>query len=576
MTFFVQLCNCFEKISATPKRNEINAIFSSFLKEVISSSPQSLSAVLLLATGTIYPQHANLELGIGEHIIQTVVAAGTGLSLPVLRNKYIQSGDLATVAMHNRVAQLFVPKQQLTVAEVLSQLRKIAAMNGKNATNNKKNIMLGLISLSSPLETKYIVRLFECQLKIGLATQSVLTALGMAFSNEENNSIDTIKEAYNKNPDLEHMANALLKDGPKGLFNFSIVPGIPVKPMLAQPSGNLTKAFSKVEDGDFLSEFKYDGERVQIHHLSGQTKIFSRNSEDITVKYPDIAALNISEKSFILDGEAVAFKDGEICSFQLLSTRKRKNIGKIDVDVCVFVFDLLFYETELVNHPLSVRREILRQQITEIDSKLKFASGIVCSSVEEIDAHLKTAIEANCEGVMLKSLASNYRPSHRSNKWVKVKKDYLDALGDSLDLIVIGAFYGKGKRTGQYGGFLLAVYNQETGRLEPCCKIGTGFSEEQLREFYEMLSPLVTSNSSRISYGDKAVKPDVWIEPKYVWEVKAASLSRSPIYSAGGSVEKGISLRFPRFIRERRDKQVEEATTSEMILKMYNECKDED
>ena len=343
--------------------------------------------------------------------------------------------------------------------------------------------------------------------------------------------------------------------------------------MLAQPSKNLTAAFSKVENDNFVSEFKYDGERVQIHHFDGKTTIFSRNSENLTEKYPDIASLNINEKSFILDGEVVAYDNGKILSFQTLSTRKRKNVDKIEVGVCVFAFDLLFYDSEeLVLQPLSARREILKSNFTEISDKLKMADGVECASVEDIDAHLKTALQSNCEGVMLKLLGSIYKPSHRTNKWVKVKKDYLDALGDSLDLVVIGAFYGKGKRTGNFGGFLLAVYDDEEDMFRTCCKIGTGFSDENLQLFYEQLSPLITANTARIVYNERTVKPDVWIEPKLVWEVKAASLSLSPVHSAR-SLDKGISLRFPRFIKERFDKRAEDATTSNQILRMYNENK---
>lgn len=570
-TLFIDLCKEFEKISNTTKRLEIQSILSSFLKKVVAEDPPSLSGVLHLCHASIYPDYHNTELGIGEHIIQAVVAEGTGLTVKTIKQKYIKTGDLGEIAMESRVNQLFISKRQLTVMDVLGYLRRISKETGKNSMSGKRNIMLSLLSASSPLEAKYVVRLFECQLKIGLALQTILISLSLAFGESEHS---TIKEAYNKHPDFEYLSKMLLEHGVGKLREVcSVVPGIPVKPMLAQPSKNLTSAFSKVENEDFLSEFKYDGERVQIHHFDGRTKIFSRNSEDLTEKYPDISSLKISEKSFILDGEAVAYNDGKILPFQTLSTRKRKNIDKIEVDVCVFVFDLLFYDSqELVHYPFKTRRDMLKSNFKEIDDKLKMADGVECTSVEDIDAHFKVAIHANCEGVMLKLLQSIYKPSHRSNKWVKLKKDYINDLGDSLDLVVIGAFYGKGKRTGNFGGFLLAVYNDEADKFEACCKIGTGFSDEALQLCYDQLGPLITASPSRIVYNERSVRPDVWIEPKYVWEVKAASLSLSPIYSAGSS-EKGISLRFPRFIKERPDKKPEDATTSNQIVRMYNENK---
>ncbi|ELA41618.1 DNA ligase I, ATP-dependent (dnl1) [Vittaforma corneae ATCC 50505] len=570
-TLFIDLCKEFEKISNTTKRLEIQDILSSFFKKVISEDSQSLSSVLYLCHASIYPDYHNTELGIGEHMIQMVVAEGTGLTVKTIKQRYIKTGDLGEIAMESRVNQLFISKRQLTVVEVVDQLRRISRETGRNSMNSKKNIMLSLISASSPLEAKYMIRLFECQLKIGLALQTVLISLSLAFGEHEH---DAIKEAYNKHPDFEHLSKMLLEHGVERLHEMcSIVPGIPVKPMLAQPSKNLTTAFAKVENEEFLSEFKYDGERVQIHHFDGKTKVFSRNSEDLTEKYPDISSLKINEKSFVLDGEAVAYEDGAILPFQTLSTRKRKNIDKIEVNVCVFVFDLLFYDSqELVHYPFKTRRDILKSNFKEIDDKLQMANGVECTSIEDVDSHFKVALQANCEGVMLKLLQSIYKPSHRSNKWVKLKKDYLDNLGDSLDLVVIGAFYGKGKRTGNFGGFLLAVYNDETDKFEACCKIGTGFNDEALQLYYDQLSPLITANLSRVVYNERSVKPDVWIEPKYVWEVKAASLSHSPIYSAGSS-EKGISLRFPRFIKERPDKKPEDATTSNQIVRMYNENK---
>lgn len=574
MLLFLELCKELEKIANTKKRLEIQEILTNFFKEVVRKDPGSLSGVLYLCIADIFPKYLNTELGIGEHTIQQVVSEGTGLSATTVKQKYRKTGDLGQIAMENKVNQLFISGRQLTVIEVLEKLRKIARETGKNSLNTKKNLMLSLIGVASPLEAKYLIRLFECQLKIGLALQTVLIALSKCFG-EENH--DRIKEAYNKHPDFEHITEVLLKHGIEGLEKeCTISPGIPIKPMLAQPSKNLTRAFSKVENEDFLSEFKYDGERVQIHHFNGKTCVFSRNLEDLTQKYPDISSLKINEKSFILDGEVVAYENRKILPFQTLSTRKRKNIENIEVFVCVFVFDLLFYDfEELVNYPLKTRREILKSNFQEIDNKLHMADGVICTSVEDIDAHFKQALKTNCEGVMLKSLQSVYKPSHRSNKWIKLKKDYLDSLGDSLDLVVIGAFYGKGKRTGSFGGFLLAVYNDEINKYEPCCKVGTGFSDENLQAFFELLHPLITVNTTRIVHTSRSVKPDVWIEPRYVWEVKAASLSLSPVYSAG-SLDKGISLRFPRFVRERPDKKAEDATTSTQILRMYNENKGDD
>ncbi|KAI5169722.1 DNA ligase 1 [Pancytospora epiphaga] len=585
-TAFLELCNLFENIANTTKRLEIQSMLSSFLEKLASHDPESLAPSLFLCSASIYPQHYNTELGIGEHSIQTIVAEATGFTVKTLKQKYVKTGDLGRVAMENRIKQLFPVLHKLSIVDVLQRLRDIAEITGKNSANGKKNIMLSLITASSPLEAKYLVRLFETKLKIGLASQTVLISLGIAFHNIKNNKIESskegdntaehaiqcVKEAFNKHADYEHLVKLIMKHGIENLPDVCTVsPGVPLKPMLAQPSKNLTKAFAKVENMEFVAEYKYDGERVQIHNDGTTIKIFSRNSEDITVKYPDIAMIRPSEKPFIVDGEVVAYKNGEIQSFQLLSTRKRKNTKEIDVKVCVFAFDVLYFDgEELLGRPLRERIKILHGNFAKVDDTFMFANSSECKSVEEIDGHFKEAIQNSCEGVMIKSLDSPYHPSLRSNSWVKIKKDYLESLGDSMDLVVMGAFYGKGKRTGSYGGFLLGVYNEEAEKYEACCKIGTGFSDEVLKYFYEKLGAIVTVDASEYIYRD-GLEPDRWMSPTYVWEVKAASLSLSPVYSAGKWDNRGISLRFPRFVREREDKNPQDATTSNQILRMYLE-----
>lgn len=602
-TPFIDLCNVLECISNTSSRLEIQSILSCFLKRLIAEDKDSIVPTMFLCTATFHPQYHNIELGIGDHVILTVVSEATGLSIKTVKQKYVKSGDLGAIAMENRVRQLLISKRQLTIIEVFDQIRSISRQTGKNSTNSKKNVMLSLINASSPLETKYLIRLFEARLKIGLAMQTVLVSLAISFNDtkskkcdiekdeesdvDENHDIGVIsnekiiqmvKDAYNKQPDFEHLVGLILQHGIENLpETCKITPTIPLKPMLAQPSNNLTKAFSRVENVEFVSEYKYDGERVQIHHKDGKTEIFSRNSENLSQKYPDLVSLNLHDKSFIIDGEVVAYEDGRILPFQVLSTRKRKNIDKIEVQVCVFAFDILYFDSEeLLNQKLRDRRQLLFSNFNEVDDKFKFVNSLECKSVEDIDGHFKQAIQNNCEGVMIKSLESVYRPSLRTNSWVKIKNDYLESCGDSMDLIVMGAFYGKGKRTGTYGGFLLGSYNDETELFEACCKIGTGFSDENLQAFYSELSDYITADLSQYVFKKNGVKPDVWFTPRAVWEVRAASLSLSPIYSAGKWDDKGISLRFPRFIRVREDKSAVDATTSNQILRMYNDSKNEE
>jgi DNA ligase-1 len=390
--------------------------------------------------------------------------------------------------------------------------------------------------------------------------------------------------------------------------NCKMQPGVPLKPMLAKPTKSIVEVLDRFEGKDFACEFKYDGERAQIHFVAhdspeqyattvpqagksdrGIANVFSRNSEDLSKKYPDILAklpswVKEGTKSFVMDCEAVAWDvvEKKVLPFQQLMTRKRKDVKveDIKVKVCVYAFDLLFLNGEpLVNKPFRERREKLHEAFTETEGEFAFAKYGDTNQLDEIQTLLEESVKASCEGLMVKMLdgtESNYEPSRRSQNWLKVKKDYLAGVGDSLDLVVLGAYYGTGKRTGWFGAFLLACYNPSNQTYETVCNIGTGFSEEILASFHEKLSDIVIDKPKPFyvhSSGNKD-QPEVWFEPKYVWEVKVADLTLSPRYKAASGVVggggKGVSLRFPRFIKERDDKKSEDATSNKQVAEMYN------
>jgi DNA ligase 1 len=256
------------------------------------------------------------------------------------------------------------------------------------------------------------------------------------------------------------------------------------------------------------------------------------------------------------------------------------------VKICLFAFDLLYLNGHpLLKETLERRRQLLHENFGEIEGSFQFAKHINETTTEEIQAFLEEAIQSrphlmsniadSCEGLMVKTLReeSSYEPSRRSRNWLKIKKDYLQSTGDSLDLVVIGGYSGRGKRTGVYGGYLLACYDQASEEFQAICKIGTGFSEADLEAFAGSLREHIIVGPKPYYRVKEGVKPDVWFSPIRVWEVKAADFSLSPIYSAGHGMvdggEKGISLRFPRFIRVREDKRPEDATSAEQIAELY-------
>lgn len=459
--------------------------------------------------------------------------------------------------------------------------------------------------------------MLQGKLRIGVAMPTLLSAIGYAFSLTlpphgdcpfvsdirkgksamSNHSLENrmvsmeaaVKQAFSELPNIDRLIAALMegRDSTNLHEACSITIGIPVKPMLAKPSKGLAEVADRLSGKRFTGEWKYDGERAQVHVLSrDDIRVYSRNSENMTEKYPDVIkvmqeTLCEGVESCIIDSELVAYDQtsGKILPFQILSTRGRKNISveEIKVNVCVFPFDCILCNGKpLVKETLEMRRNTLWTILKESVGKMKFATYRNFDELreEEVQAFLDESIAGSCEGLMLKTLTDNatYEPSKRSLNWLKLKKDYLEGLADSLDVVPIGAFYGKGKRTGAYGAFLLAIYDPDVEEFQTVCKAGTGFSDEDLVTHHTFFKDHILSQpESNFNYTDK-VKPDLWLEPCQVWEIRAADLSISPVHTGAFGVKadcKGIGLRFPRFLRIRNDKTPEEATGPDQLVEMF-------
>ncbi|KAH9919076.1 DNA ligase I [Fomitopsis serialis] len=564
---------------------------------------KSLLQAVYLCINRLTPDYVGVELGIGESLLIKAIGESTGRSLSVIKSELKKEGDLGLVAMNSKNSQktLFKPKP-LTVPFVFNNLKEIAMSSGHSSQNKKVSIITKLLAACQDQEAKYIVRSLEGKLRIGNAERTVLVALAHAFvlaeqerANKRPNkeklaarleeAANVVKSVYSELPTYDLVVPALLEAGIDRLCaRCKLTPGVPLKPMLAKPTKAIGEVLDRFEAKRFTCEYKYDGERAQVHRLEdGTVGVFSRNSEDMSKKYPDLVeqlphCIKESTKTFVFDAEAVAIdKDsGKLMPFQELSRRKRKDVKveDIQVRVCLFAFDLLYLNGEpLLHKPLVERRQLLQEHFQQVPGEFDFAKSSDGETTEEIQTFLEESVKDGCEGLMVKMLegdASFYEPSRRSVNWLKLKKDYLAGIGDSLDLVVVGAYYGKGKRTNVYGAFLLACYDTDSEEYQTICKIGTGFSEEALQSHYEALKPLeMLKPRGDIKAG--GAKPDVWLEPKIVWEVLTADLSLSPVYTAAQGLveERGISLRFPRFIRVRDDKSADDATGPEQIAEMY-------
>ncbi|EEY22587.1 DNA ligase [Verticillium alfalfae VaMs.102] len=636
---YAALCKTFSLVELTTKRLEIMAHCSKFLRQVLRLTPDDLLPTVLLMINKLAPDYAGIELGIGESLIMKAIGESTGRTLQIIKQDQKEIGDLGLVAVKSRSTQptMFKPKP-LTVRGVHKGLMGIATVTGNGAQGRKVDGIKKLLSSADaaggkvdiskdkggPSEAKFLIRFLEGKLRLGLAERTVLVSLAQAVVNHEASAKDLVaspedvekaeamlKTVYSELPSYDVIIPAMVEHGIMNLREHcKLKPGVPLKPMLAKPTKAITEVLDRFENQTFTCEYKYDGERAQIHYVAksadeelsesmpGATKeaangvanIFSRNSEDLSKKYPDILAklhtwVKPDTKSFVLDCETVAWDvvEKKVLPFQQLMTRKKKDvkIEDVKVKVCVFAFDLLYLNGEaLVEKSLRHRRDLMVEAFAPVEGEFSLATSMDGQELEQIQEFLDESVKASCEGLMVKMLdgtESGYEPSKRSRNWLKIKKDYLAGIGDSLDLVVLGAYHGKGKRTSVYGAFLLACYNPSGEVYETVCNIGTGFSEAVLEELHKQLSEIVIDRPKPF-YSHSAGgqhQPDVWFEPRCVWEVKTADLTLSPRYKAGAkegvdpSGEKGISLRFPRFIKIRDDKKPDEATSSRQVAEMY-------
>ena len=597
---YIHVANALFCLESTKKRLRISDILTNMFRAILTLSPCDLLPALYLTLGKIAPDYMNVELSIGGSTVAAAISEATGVTRSRMSELYKKEGDLGNIAhLCKQNQRTLVSPKPLLVRTVYQTLKQISEERGAGSAKRKKSLILKLMTSCRGSEIKYLTRTLVQNLRVGASRISILSALGRAASfhfygkptkDQEEKASESIGKVYAVCPNLDIIVDVLLS---KGLEEISraccLIPGVPVKPMLAKTANGIAEAVNQVgEKGEtIVAEYKYDGMRAQIHRTeSGDVKVFSRNCEDRTEAFPDVveiveSALASSRcTSIVLDAEIVAIhrETGEIRSFQDLSTRGRKGVDLADtknVSVCVFVFDLLFHNGEaLITASLQERLDKIETVIEFSPRRIESAKRIYIKEDQVNDAEqiigdsLALAWNASCEGLMLKWIGSSYEPDKRSNNWLKLKRDYCQDLQDSLDLVPIGAWYGNGRKAGWYSPILLAAWNPDLEQFESVCRCLSGFSDE----FYKKITSSMKVLPSRPSYYETGESPSVWFEASEVWEIVGADFTVSPVHQAGvGLVDpsKGISVRFPRFIRCRPEKNVEDATTNEQIAQMY-------
>jgi DNA ligase-1 len=640
-------------VNSTQSRIKIVDILVNLLRTIIEADPESLRATVWLATNAFAPPYVPLELGLGGSAISKALKNAYGLDNAGLKTLYDKYGDAGDVAFEAKKRQSFVLRRPkpLTIRGVYESLVKIAKCQGTGSQEAKQRIVDKLLQdTRGPEEGRYIVRTLVQHLRIGAVKKTMLIALARALlyskppaasfplqpihelrklkkeelANLYARAEEIVKASYARHPNYDDLIAALLESGVSEdlLSRCGLTLHIPLMPMLGSITRDLVQMLARLQGRDFTCEYKYDGQRAQVHcDPLGKVSIFSRHLELMTDKYPDLVSLvpqlrGDGVSSFILEGEVVAVNQdsGELLPFQTLTNRAKKNveIGSIKINVCLFAFDLMYLNGEpLLGRAFRERRELLRSLFIEVPRRFTWVKSLdaTSSNSDTVLSFFNDAINEKCEGIMVKvlddlptsvfgstaamlpppfpsritvseakdggsrrrALLSTYEPDKRLESWLKVKKDY-NASSDTLDLIPVGGWHGQGRKAAFWSPLLLAVRNPDTGCLEAVTKCMSGFTDKFYQANKEKYSEGGPNVISRPSYVEYRGEPEVWFEPQEVWEVAFADITLSPTYTAAiglVSEDRGLSLRFPRFLRVREDKGVDDASTSEYLASLW-------
>jgi DNA ligase-1 len=554
---------------------------------LLAETPAALlPTVCYLCQGLIAPEFAGIDLGLAEKLAVRAVATATGTTAEQVTAALRETGDLGEAAEQLLAATAAGRAASLEVRAVTGTLHEIAEAAGPGSQARKLDLLAGLLGQAIPLEARYLLRLVTKGLRLGIGTPTILDALAQTYAGGRPDR-PVLERGYNICCDLGRVAAALADGGLAAVEQLRVQPGNPVRAMLAQRLSDPAEILAKL-GGQCAAEYKYDGVRVQAHRTaSGQIELFTRRLERISAQFPDVVealATGLAPAEAILEGEVVAFDPaaGELRPFQEVMFRRRKHgIAEAarDVPVSLFCFELLYADgQDLTRLPYPQRRAALAEAIT-VSPRLRLTTATEVDTPAALDSAFAQAVTDGCEGLVCKSVGtgSQYQAGARGWLWIKLKRDYRTELSDTVDLAVVGAFAGRGRRAGHYGALLLAAYDPAADTFRTVTKCGTGFSDAELAALPARLASL--ARAARPARVDSRQQPDVWLEPGPVAEILSAELTLSPNYTAGwGQIREdaGLALRFPRFTgRWRDDKAPEDATTTAELVGLYRTARRE-
>ena len=571
----------FERLEGISGRLEMTETLASLIKETPKSD---LPILAYLMQGKLLPDYEGVELGIAEKLALRALATASGASPEKVKDAYVKAGDIGTAAQtllrggkgSERQGSLF--SEQLTLKRVYDSLLSIARTSGGGSIESKLRELVSLLNDSSPDEAKYILRTAMGVLRLGVADYTILDAAAVALLGGKVHR-KALERAYNMTSDLGFVLTKAAEEGLEGIEGVRLQVGKPIRPMLAERLESAQAIIDKIGP-PVAAEYKLDGERLQMHKDGDKVEIFSRRLERITHNYPDVVEyvrMYVKPKRAVLEGEVVAVNPstGEYLPFQELMHRRRKH-GVEEMmkqyPVAVNFFDVLYVDRkDLTGEEYLVRRRKLEEVVEPTEYTRPIPAKTV-STAKEMEDFMEVAISDGCEGIMAKNPHSSYRAGAREFGWIKLKREYRSDITDTIDLVIIGAFHGKGRRAGVYGTYLLAAYDPKKNDYPSVTKIGTGFSDADLERFPKMLRPY----ESQVKPPDveSNLVPDVWYRPKVVIETIASEITLSPIHPAAMDAIRegsGLALRFPKFTGKVRDeKGPEDATTVKELVELYN------
>jgi DNA ligase-1 len=554
------------------------------LAALLAQTPaELLPSICYLSQGLIAPAFAGVDLGMAEKLAVRAVATAAAVDAAHVATAVRETGDLGEAAERLLARPADDPAGQaasLEVTEVVRTLRQIAAAEGTGSRGRKLELMTGLLTRATPLEARYLLRLVTKNLRLGIGTPTILDALAQVYAGGKA-ARPVLERGYNICCDLGKVAATLVSDGQAAVAELRVQPGNPVRVMLAQRLADAGEILARL-GGRCAAEYKYDGVRVQAHRTAdGRIRLFTRRLEEISAQFPDVVELlraGLGPAEAIVEGEVVAYDAaaGELRPFGEVMLRRRKHgieQAARDVPVGLFCFELLYADgDDLTMLPYGQRRAALEAALT-LSPRLRLTTATEVADPAALDATFSQAVTDGCEGLVCKSTGpdSAYQAGARGWQWIKLKRDYRTELSDTADLVIIGAFAGRGRRVGVYGAVLLAAYDAEDDVFRAVTKCGAGFSDADLAALPARLAPLLSPHKpARV---DARQEPDVWFEPGLVLEILSAELTLSPNYTAAwGKImdDAGLAMRFPRFTgRWRDDKAAEDATSTRELAELF-------